>query len=59
MDTVFTEFALLLAARLGPHRAPPGRMILMEPLPTPCTADRIPDATGLEAFEAAYKAAMQ
>ncbi|UDM05403.1 hypothetical protein [Streptomyces longhuiensis] len=29
----------------------------MEPLPTPCPADRIPDATGLEAFEAACKAA--
>ncbi|MFE2739081.1 hypothetical protein [Streptomyces sp. NPDC059349] len=29
----------------------------MEPLPTPCPADRIPDATGLDAFEAACKAA--
>ncbi|MFE4777955.1 hypothetical protein [Streptomyces sp. NPDC056713] len=29
----------------------------MVPLPTPCPADRIPDATGLEAFEAAGKAA--
>ncbi|MFE6904576.1 hypothetical protein ACFVFJ_48835 [Streptomyces sp. NPDC057717] len=29
----------------------------MEPLPTSCSADRIPDATGLEAFEAAGKAA--
>ncbi|WP_406100838.1 hypothetical protein OG698_00975 [Streptomyces sp. NBC_01003] len=27
----------------------------MEPLPTPCPADRIPDATGLAAFEAACK----
>lgn len=32
-------------------------MLLMEPLPTPCPADRIPDATGLDAFNAAYKAA--
>ncbi|MFE6904558.1 hypothetical protein ACFVFJ_48720 [Streptomyces sp. NPDC057717] len=29
----------------------------MELLPTPCPADRIPDATGLDAFEAACKAA--
>ncbi|MFE4688390.1 hypothetical protein ACFRNJ_47875 [Streptomyces sp. NPDC056721] len=29
----------------------------MEPLPTPCPADRIPDATGLDAFEAACQAA--
>ncbi|RFC71046.1 hypothetical protein [Streptomyces sp. AcE210] len=29
----------------------------MEPLPTPCPADRIPDATGMEAFEAACQAA--
>jgi hypothetical protein len=32
-------------------------MLVMEPLPTPCPADRIPDATGLDAFEAAGKAA--
>ncbi|MFE2737919.1 hypothetical protein [Streptomyces sp. NPDC059349] len=31
----------------------------MEPLPTPCPADRIPDATGLEAFEAACKEAKE
>ncbi|MFB8000310.1 hypothetical protein ACFC4G_47105 [Streptomyces sp. NPDC056002] len=31
----------------------------MEPLPTPCPADLIPDATGLEAFEAACKAAKE
>ncbi|MFF1401044.1 hypothetical protein ACFVZD_45965 [Streptomyces sp. NPDC058287] len=31
----------------------------MEPLPTPCPADRIPDATGMDAFEAAGKAAAQ
>ncbi|MFF1571019.1 hypothetical protein ACFVY1_48320 [Streptomyces sp. NPDC058293] len=31
----------------------------MEQLPTPCPADRIPDATGLEAFEAAGKAAKE
>ncbi|MFF1594264.1 hypothetical protein ACFVY0_40195 [Streptomyces sp. NPDC058286] len=29
----------------------------MEPLPTPCPADRIPDATGMDAFEAACKEA--
>ncbi|MGW6405096.1 hypothetical protein [Streptomyces sp. NPDC055134] len=29
----------------------------MEPLPTPCPADRVPDATGLDAFEAACQAA--
>ncbi|MGW1951014.1 hypothetical protein ACWCRC_43070 [Streptomyces sp. NPDC001940] len=31
----------------------------MEPLPTPCPADRIPDATGLDAFEAACKKAKE
>jgi hypothetical protein len=31
----------------------------MEPLPTPCPADRIPDATGLDAFEASCKAAKE
>ncbi|MGW8688007.1 hypothetical protein ACWGNN_44765 [Streptomyces sp. NPDC055817] len=31
----------------------------MEPLPTPCPADRIPNATGLDAFEAAGKAAKE
>ncbi|MFB8267618.1 hypothetical protein ACFC96_13540 [Streptomyces sp. NPDC055955] len=31
----------------------------MEPLPIPCPADQIPDATGLEAFEAACKAAKE
>ncbi|MER6018818.1 hypothetical protein [Streptomyces anulatus] len=31
----------------------------MEPLPIPCPADRVPDATGLEAFETAYRAAKQ
>ncbi|WP_406110379.1 hypothetical protein OG698_46355 [Streptomyces sp. NBC_01003] len=31
----------------------------MEPLPTPCPADRIPDATGLDAFEAACKEAKE
>ncbi|MFF1594080.1 hypothetical protein ACFVY0_39210 [Streptomyces sp. NPDC058286] len=31
----------------------------MEPLPTPCPADRIPDATGLKAFEAACKEAKE
>ncbi|RFC71096.1 hypothetical protein [Streptomyces sp. AcE210] len=29
----------------------------MEPLPTPCPADRIPDATGMDAFNAACRAA--
>ncbi|MFD9099028.1 hypothetical protein [Streptomyces collinus] len=29
----------------------------MEPLPTPCPADLIPDATGMAAFNAAYKVA--
>lgn len=29
----------------------------MKPLPTPCPAHLIPDATGLEAFNAAYRAA--
>ncbi|MFB8000471.1 hypothetical protein ACFC4G_48030 [Streptomyces sp. NPDC056002] len=31
----------------------------MEPLPTPCPADRIPDATGLDAFNAACQAARE
>ena len=31
----------------------------MQPLPTPCPANRIPDATGLEAFEAACKEAKE
>ncbi|WP_326771335.1 hypothetical protein [Streptomyces sp. NBC_01445] len=31
----------------------------MEPLPTPCPADRIPDATGMDAFNAACKAAKE
>ncbi|MET7931919.1 hypothetical protein ABZT43_50900 [Streptomyces sp. NPDC005349] len=31
----------------------------MEPLPTPCPADRIPDATGLDTFEAVGKAAKE
>ncbi|MER6432149.1 hypothetical protein ABT272_31170 [Streptomyces sp900105245] len=31
----------------------------MQPLPTPCPADLIPEATGLDAFTAAYKAAKQ
>jgi hypothetical protein len=34
-------------------------MLLMEPLPTPCPADLIPDATGLDAINLAYKAAKQ
>jgi hypothetical protein len=34
-------------------------MLVVEPLPRPCPADRIPDATGLEAFEAACKAAKE
>ncbi|MFE2993313.1 hypothetical protein [Streptomyces sp. NPDC059262] len=34
-------------------------MLVMEPLSTPCPADRIPDATGLDALEAACKAAKQ
>ncbi|GGW70026.1 hypothetical protein [Streptomyces xantholiticus] len=29
----------------------------MQPLPAPCPADLIPDATGIDAFNAAYKAA--
>ncbi|MEU5632196.1 hypothetical protein ACH47C_23805 [Streptomyces rishiriensis] len=29
----------------------------MQPLPTPCPADQVPDATGIAAFNAAYKAA--
>jgi hypothetical protein len=32
-------------------------MLGMEPLPTPCPADRIPDATGLDALRDACKAA--
>lgn len=31
----------------------------MQPLPAPCPAGLIPDVTGLEAFNAAYKAAKQ
>ncbi|MQY40462.1 hypothetical protein SRB17_84950 [Streptomyces sp. RB17] len=31
----------------------------MQPLPAPCPADLIPEATGLEAFDAVYKAAKQ
>ncbi|MET8615675.1 hypothetical protein [Streptomyces misionensis] len=31
----------------------------MQPLPTPCPADLVPDATGQDAFNAAYRAAMQ
>ncbi|MET8788402.1 hypothetical protein [Streptomyces sp. NPDC004589] len=34
-------------------------MIVMQPLPVPCPADLIPDVTGLEALEAACKAARQ
>lgn len=32
-------------------------MLPMQPLPIPCPADRIPNATGLDAFNAAYEAA--
>ncbi|MEV3993948.1 hypothetical protein AB0J57_34235 [Streptomyces sp. NPDC049837] len=31
----------------------------MQPLPVPCPADLVPDATGSEAFNAAYKQAKQ
>ncbi|MFB8402234.1 hypothetical protein [Streptomyces sp. NPDC055912] len=31
----------------------------MEPLPIPCPAERIPDASGPNGFEAAYRAARQ
>ncbi|AXE27976.1 hypothetical protein C0216_31055 (plasmid) [Streptomyces globosus] len=31
----------------------------MQPLPTPCPADLIPDATGQDAFNAAYRQAQQ
>ncbi|MFV0131756.1 hypothetical protein ACLGIH_00425 [Streptomyces sp. HMX87] len=31
----------------------------MQSLPTPCPADLIPDATGLDAFQAAYTQAKQ
>ncbi|WP_369386228.1 hypothetical protein AB5J72_00265 [Streptomyces sp. CG1] len=34
-------------------------MRLMQPLPAPCPADLIPDATGQEPFNAAYQAARQ
>ncbi|WP_240677362.1 hypothetical protein [Actinacidiphila soli] len=29
----------------------------MQSLPVPCTADQVPDATGIAAFNAAYEAA--
>lgn len=32
-------------------------MLFMQPLPTPCPADLIPNATGLKPFNAAYQAA--
>ncbi|MET9072481.1 hypothetical protein ABZX95_09885 [Streptomyces sp. NPDC004232] len=31
----------------------------MQPLPIPCPADLIPDATGLDAFNTVYRAAEQ
>ncbi|MFF3518792.1 hypothetical protein [Streptomyces sp. NPDC002573] len=31
----------------------------MQPLPAPCPSDLIPDATGMDAFNAAYRRAMQ
>ncbi|MFE3633590.1 hypothetical protein [Streptomyces sp. NPDC059168] len=31
----------------------------MQPLPVPCPADLIPDATGMVAFEAAYRQAKE
>ncbi|WP_420082828.1 hypothetical protein ACN6AT_37545 (plasmid) [Streptomyces sp. JL4002] len=34
-------------------------MLLMQPLPTPCPADLVPDATGQDAFTAAYRQAQQ
>ncbi len=34
-------------------------MLVMQPLPTPCPADLVPDATGEDAFNAAYRSAMQ
>ncbi|WP_329625849.1 hypothetical protein OG357_38085 (plasmid) [Streptomyces sp. NBC_01255] len=34
-------------------------MLLMQPLPVPCPADRIPDATGMDAFTTAYRAAKE
>ncbi|MFD4610438.1 hypothetical protein ACFWOT_20595 [Streptomyces sp. NPDC058440] len=37
----------------------PGTMRGMQPLPTPCPADLIPDATGQDAFSAACHAAKQ
>lgn len=50
-----TSAGLPPARRL--HRHAPGTMLPMKPLPIPCPADRIPNATGLDAFNAAYKAA--
>jgi hypothetical protein len=34
-------------------------MVVMEPLPIPCPADLVPDATGGDAFTAAYRKAKQ
>ncbi|MFD0367972.1 hypothetical protein [Streptomyces sp. NPDC127114] len=39
--------------------ATPGTMDLMEPLPIPCPAGRIPDASGSGGFQAAYRAAQE
>jgi hypothetical protein len=43
----------------SPRPTHAGTMRLMQPLPAPCPADLIPDITGLEAFNAAHKAARQ
>ncbi|MGA5040032.1 hypothetical protein ACPCA8_23710 [Streptomyces capoamus] len=34
-------------------------MLFMQPLPVPCPAHLIPDATGVDAFNAAYRRAKQ
>ncbi|MFJ4428806.1 hypothetical protein [Streptomyces bobili] len=34
-------------------------MLLTQPLPIPCAADLVPDATGVDAFNTAYRAAKE
>ncbi|MEU9671689.1 hypothetical protein AB0E25_40470 [Streptomyces bobili] len=34
-------------------------MLFVQPLPTPCSAGRFPDATGMDAFTTAYRAAKE